>query len=49
MNHAPLHPPTHPFSPPQAEFISKIIPDPLEHGVIDALRKIVVPFTKLGG
>ncbi|PRW58310.1 hypothetical protein C2E21_3288 [Chlorella sorokiniana] len=34
----------------EAEFISKIIPDPIEHGVVDALRKVVAPVTKaLGG
>ena len=33
----------------QAEFISKIIPDPIEHGVVDALRKVVAPVTKAFG
>lgn len=49
MAHAP--PLSRPSTPlPQAEFISKIIPDPIEHGVVDALRKVVAPMTKaLGG
>ena len=38
-----------PFLPlPQAEFISKIIPDPLEHGVVDAMRKMIMPLMKAG-
>lgn len=27
----------------EAEFISKLVPDPIEHGVIDSLRKFVAP------
>lgn len=38
-----------PLVPSQAEFISKCIPDPLEHGVIDAMRKMVMPLMKAGG
>ncbi len=30
----------------QAEFISKIIPDPIETGVVDALRRIVTPLAR---
>ena len=37
-----------PSVPFQAEFISKCIPDPLEHGVIDAMRKMVMPLMKAG-
>lgn len=31
----------------EAEFISKLVPDPIEHGVIDSLRKFVAPM--MGG
>lgn len=27
----------------EAEFISSLIPDPIEHGVVDGLRKLVAP------
>lgn len=30
----------------QAEFISKIIPDPIETGVVDALRRLVTPLAR---
>ena len=35
-----------PLFPSQAEFISKCIPDPLEHGVIDAMRKMLGPLVR---
>lgn len=51
--HPPVPHPTppipRPIPPMQAEFISKIIPDPIEHGVVDALRKVVAPVTKAFG
>lgn len=31
----------------EGEFISKIIPDPIEQGVADSLRKLVIPMSRL--
>lgn len=33
----------------EGEFISKLIPDPLEHGVVDALRKVLIPAQRMMG
>lgn len=33
----------------EGEFISKMLPDPIEHGVVDSLRKVIIPMSKLMG
>jgi hypothetical protein len=33
----------------EGEFLSKMIPDPIEHGVVDSFRKMVLPMAKILG
>ena len=37
-----------PFFFSQGEFISKLLPDPIEHGVVDSFKKIVAGANQMG-